>query len=86
MEKRAVPGRSGPIYYDAGPEGGTVEGVDGASIVVEDGVHVTSELRIVLIATSTEQPVAQHMRNLIHLGKGSSLRLTVAVIGAIMAP
>ena len=54
---------------------------DGASIVVEDGVPVPVELRVVVVCTSTEQPVAQHVRNLVHVGRGSSLRLTVAVVG-----
>jgi Fe-S cluster assembly protein SufD len=54
---------------------------DGASIVVEDGVQLEVEVRVVLVATSTEQPVAQHTRNLVHLGRGSTLRLMVAVIG-----
>jgi Fe-S cluster assembly protein SufD len=55
---------------------------DGASIVVEDGVAVPLELRVIMVSTSTEQPVAQHLRNLVHIGRGSSLRLMVAVIGA----
>jgi len=54
---------------------------DGASIVVEDGVAVQGEVRVILVATSTGQPVAQHVRSLVHLGRGASLRLTVAVIG-----
>jgi Fe-S cluster assembly protein SufD len=58
---------------------------DGASIVVEDGVSVPVELRVIVASTSTEQPVAQHVRNLVHLGRGSSLRLTVAVIGGAHA-
>lgn len=55
---------------------------DGASIVVEDGVEVAGEVRVILVATSLEQPVAQHVRNLIHLGRGSTLRLTLAVTGS----
>jgi Fe-S cluster assembly protein SufD len=54
---------------------------DGASIVVEDGRQVPLEFRIVIVATSREQPVAQHLRHLVQLGRGSSLRLTVAVVG-----
>lgn len=54
---------------------------DGASIVVEDGVQVPVDLRVILAATSTEQPVAQHIRNLVHIGRGSSLRLMIAVVG-----
>lgn len=55
---------------------------DGASIVVEDGVAVPVELRVIVVSTSREQPVAQHLRNLVHVGRGSSLRLMIAVIGA----
>ncbi len=58
---------------------------DGASIVVEDGVSTPVELRIILASTSTEQPVAQHVRNLVHVGRGARLRLTVAVIGGASA-
>ena len=54
---------------------------DGASIVVEDGVTVPVELRIILASTPGEPPVAQHVRNLIHVGRGARLRLTVAVVG-----
>jgi len=54
---------------------------DGASIVVEDGVQVQVEVRLIVVATSIEQPIAQHIRNLVHVGRGSSLRLMVAVIG-----
>ena len=53
-----------------------------ASIVVEDGAQVPVEVRVVVVSTSTEQPVAQHIRNLIHVGRGASLRLMMAVIGA----
>ena len=55
---------------------------DGAFVVVEDGVQVPLEVRVVVVSTSTEQPVAQHVRNLVHVGRGASLRLMVAVIGA----
>jgi Fe-S cluster assembly protein SufD len=55
---------------------------DGASIVVEDGVLVPGEVRVILVATSVDQPIAQHVRNLVHVGRGSSLRLTMAVIGS----
>lgn len=55
---------------------------DGASIMVEDGVAVPVELRVIVVSTSTERPVAQHLRTLVHLGRGSRLRLMVAVIGA----
>ena len=55
---------------------------DGASILVEDGLQVPVEVRVILASTSTGQPVAQHVRNLVHVGRGASLRLTVAVIGA----
>jgi len=58
---------------------------DGASIVVEDGVRVPVEVRVILAATSTEQPVAQHLRNLVHVGRDASLRLTVAVVGGAEA-
>lgn len=54
---------------------------DGASIVVEDGVSAPVELRIILASTSRDQPVAQHVRNLVSVGRGARLRLTVAVIG-----
>lgn len=54
---------------------------DGASIVIEDGVRLAVEVRVVVVSTSTEQPVAQHIRNLVHVGRGASLRLTIAVIG-----
>ncbi len=55
---------------------------DGASIVVEDGIALPVELRVIVVSTSREQPVAQHLRNLVHVGRGSSLRLMIAVIGA----
>lgn len=55
---------------------------DGASIVVEDGVAVPADLRVIVVSTSTEQPVAQHLRNLVHVGRGSSLRLMIAVVGS----
>ena len=55
---------------------------DGASIVVEDGVSAPVELRIILASTSRDQPVAQHVRNLVSVGRGARLRLTVAVIGS----
>lgn len=55
---------------------------DGAWMVVDDGVQVPMEVRVVVVATSTEQPVAQHIRSLVHLGREARLRLTVAVIGA----
>ncbi|MEO8362222.1 MAG: Fe-S cluster assembly protein SufD [Vicinamibacteria bacterium] len=55
---------------------------DGAYIVVDNGVSVPVDVRVVLVSTSTDQPVAQHTRNLVHLGKGSRLRLTIAVVGA----
>ncbi len=55
---------------------------DGASIVVDDGVDVPVEVRIVLVSTSTDDPVAQHVRNLVHVGQGSRLRLTIAVVGS----
>ena len=55
---------------------------DGAWLVVEDGVQVPIEIRVLVVSTSTEQPVAQHIRNLVHLGRGASLRLMVAVVGA----
>jgi Fe-S cluster assembly protein SufD len=58
---------------------------DGASIVVEDGVSVPVELRIVLFSTSAEQPVAQHVRNLIHVGRRARLRLTIAMAGSAEA-
>lgn len=54
---------------------------DGAAIVVEDAVAAPIDLRLVIVATSAEQPVAQHMRNLVHVGRDSHLRLTIAVIG-----
>ena len=55
---------------------------DGAWLVVEDGVQVPIEIRVLVVSTSTEQPVAQHIRNLVHLGRGASLRLMAAVVGA----
>ena len=55
---------------------------DGASIMVEDGVFVPGEVRVILVATSLDQPIAQHVRNLVHVGRGSTLRLTIAVIGS----
>ncbi len=58
---------------------------DGASIVVEDGISVPAEIRVIFASTSTEQPVAQHTRSLVHVGRGSRLRLTVAVIGGAQA-
>lgn len=54
---------------------------DGATIVVEDAAGAAIDLRVVIVTTSTEQPVAQHMRNLVHVGRGSHLRLLVAVVG-----
>lgn len=54
---------------------------DGASLVVEDGFQVPVEVRVIVASTSTEQPVGQHVRNLVHVGRGASLRLTVAVVG-----
>ena len=71
----------------AGPEGAmhdlnAAAFRDGASITVEDGVQLSVELRVILVSTSTDQPVAQHLRNLIHLGRGSRLQLMVAVVGA----
>lgn len=58
---------------------------DGASIVVEDGVQVPVEVRVILASTSTGPPVAQHLRNLVHVGRGATLRLSVAVIGGAHA-
>lgn len=55
---------------------------DGASIVVEDGVQIPAELRVILASASAGPPVAQHIRNLVHVGRGASLRLTLAVIGS----
>lgn len=55
---------------------------DGASIEVEDGIEIPVEVRIVVVSTSTDQPVAQHIRNRIVLGKGSRLRMMMAVIGS----
>jgi Fe-S cluster assembly protein SufD len=53
--------------------------------VVEDGVRFPVEVRVVVVSTSTEQPVAQHIRNLAHVGRGASLRLMIAVIGGLDA-
>jgi Fe-S cluster assembly protein SufD len=58
---------------------------DGASILIDDGVDVPVEVRVVFVSTSTDDPVAQHVRNLVHLGRGSRLRLTIAVVGVANA-
>ena len=80
-----------PWFADGAPTGGALHDLnraafrDGASIVVEDGERIGAEVRIIVVSTSTEQPVAQHLRTLVHVGKGASLRLMVAVIGGVEA-
>jgi len=54
---------------------------DGASILVEEGIKITAEVRVVVIATATDRPLARHIRHLIHLERGASLRMMIAVIG-----
>lgn len=54
---------------------------DGASLVVEEGAHISTEVRVVVVATATDQPVARHLRHQIHIGRGASLRVMVAVVG-----
>lgn len=54
---------------------------DGASVVVEDGAQIPGDIRVVLVSTSVDQPVAQHTRHLVHVGKGASLRMMIAVVG-----
>ena len=54
---------------------------DGAWIVIEDEVKVPVEIRVVLVSTSIDQPVAQHVRNLVHVGRGAKLKLMIAVVG-----
>jgi|CXWL01.1.fsa_nt_gi Fe-S cluster assembly protein SufD len=54
---------------------------DGASIVVEEGIKVAAEVRVVVIATATDRPLARHIRHVIHLKRGASLRMMIAVIG-----
>jgi len=58
---------------------------DGAWIVVDDDIQVPLDVRVILVSTSSDQAVAQHVRHLIHLGRRSSLRLTLAVVGAAPA-
>jgi Fe-S cluster assembly protein SufD len=55
---------------------------DGAWIVVDEGARTPVEVRVVLVSTSSDPKVAQHVRNLVQVGKGASLRLLMAVIGA----
>lgn len=76
-----------PWFEEAAGAGGALHDLnaaafrDGASIAVENGVLVPVELRVVLVTTSADQPVGQHVRNLIQIGEGASLRLTIAVVG-----
>ncbi len=58
---------------------------DGASIVVEEGVKIGSEIRVIVLATDTERPLARHVRHVIHLNRGASLRMMIAVIGGSAA-
>ncbi|MBK5255644.1 MAG: SufD family Fe-S cluster assembly protein [Vicinamibacteria bacterium] len=77
-----------PWFADMGATDGALHDLntaafrDGAWVVVDDGVQVQMEVRVVLVSTSTDQPVAQHVRSLVQLGRGASLRMMVAVIGA----
>lgn len=81
------PGDLQPWLAQTDPDGGSLHDLntaafrDGASIVVDDEVQGPVEVRVVLVSTSSDQRVAQHVRNLVHLGKGASLRLLLAVIG-----
>ncbi len=54
---------------------------DGAFLEVEDFSQVEAEVRIIVIASSTDRPAARHLRNFIRLGRDASLRVLVAVIG-----
>lgn len=72
---------------DRGPAGAmhdlnTAAFRDGASIVVEEGIRVAAEVRVIVIATATDRPVARHVRHVIRLERAASLRLTIAVIGS----
>ena len=54
---------------------------DGAFVTVDDGVQPTGEVRVVLAATSVDEPTAQHVRNFVHVGRNARLRLTIVTCG-----
>lgn len=58
---------------------------DGASLVVGEGVKVASEIRLIVLATGTERPLARHLRHMVHLNRDARLRMTIAVIGSSAA-
>lgn len=58
---------------------------DGASIVVEEGIKIPVEVRVIVVSTATDRPLARHIRHLIRLERGASLRTMIAVIGSVDA-